>query len=165
MSETAMEEQERTYSGDTRKVRHLQFPYMRTRPNPVDPDGKPLLVGAVARQNDVLNVSDLTKYDLYRGEQAGSFYSDEELALPQPTAAEAGTDLAVMSSEELAEVIQGRNEKGSRLNVGETVALAGDNPDLAERLLEAETIATDDDPRDGVIEGLQRVIENANTGT
>jgi hypothetical protein len=46
-----------------------------------------------------------------------------------------------------------------RPTVNEVIELAGDDPQLASRLLEAENQATDNTPRKGVLEGLQTVAE------
>lgn len=47
-------------------------------------------------------------------------------------------------------------------NVSDTVAKAGEDPQLAADLLDAENAATGGDPRKGVVEGLTSIIEKAN---
>jgi hypothetical protein len=49
--------------------------------------------------------------------------------------------------------------RDERLNVSETVALAEGDPDRARYVLEAEKAATGQDPRKGVAEPLQKIID------
>jgi hypothetical protein len=123
--------------------------------------------------------------DLERGERLGAFFTDEEreaiedgsytgpeadllrrsAMLVSPDAAlvegdEGETiDVSEASADEIAEYIQ-----ANKLNVSQTVALAGDDADLAEKVLDAEGIVAANnsaDPRKGVDEGLQAVIDAA----
>ena len=61
-------------------------------------------------------------------------------------------DIAEASSEMIGAYI-----KEYKLTGPETVALAGDNPELAEKILEAEGIATDNSPRKNVTEPLEEL--------
>lgn len=62
-------------------------------------------------------------------------------------------DIAAMSVEDLAAYIE-----DNELNVGATVALAGDDPDLAEHVLSAEDTRSGGEPRKGVEDGLNKII-------
>lgn len=66
-------------------------------------------------------------------------------------------DLSDMDSAEIAEIIESRE-----LNVRDTVKLAGDDPALAEKVLDAEGIVASNkggEMRSGVDKGLQAVID------
>lgn len=66
-----------------------------------------------------------------------------------------GPDISSMSDDELSKFLEEREP-----NEGDTVAMAGDDPELAERLLSAESAATGGSPRKGVSERLQAIIDN-----
>lgn len=68
-------------------------------------------------------------------------------------------DAATASSEEVAEHI-----KANSLTVPETVALAGGNPDLAEKIIEAENMASENDPRAGVVGAMEKLSAGGNDG-
>jgi hypothetical protein len=51
-----------------------------------------------------------------------------------------------------------RGNDGKPLNASETVALAGDDPAQAQKVLEAEQLAQGDDGRSTVIEPLRKII-------
>lgn len=170
------EQEKRTYSGDTRKVKHLQFPFSQVGPHPTNPDAQ-VLRSRVALRDQVVPISAMTKYDLDRGEALGSFYSDEELARESAGfdaggGAESDEEFVVLGEAgeaELAEYIRSDNPTGKRLIIDETLALVNDDSvapdqrvDFAKRLLAAESIATDGDPRDGVVNGLNAIIEREN---
>jgi hypothetical protein len=62
-------------------------------------------------------------------------------------------DVVTASVDDLARWIE-----VERPNVNEVVQASGGDPNLAKKLLEAESQATDQDPRKGVLEGLTAVI-------
>jgi hypothetical protein len=62
-------------------------------------------------------------------------------------------DVTTASVDDLARWIE-----GEKPNVQDTVNASGGEPDLARKLLEAESQATDGEPRRGVLEGLTAVI-------
>lgn len=113
----------------------------------------------------------------YRGPSYDSLRSNATAALPLgPGAGVSGTDevndgelptpeqVKEMDSEEVAEVIQGSRTDGKKLNIDQTLALAGTDPDAAEKVLDAENLATENDPRDGVVKALERIMSDATTG-
>ena len=62
-----------------------------------------------------------------------------------------------MGEHELAEYISGSNPKGKALTANEVLELAASNPEMAKRLLEAENIATQGEPRSTVVAGLGKI--------
>lgn len=79
-------------------------------------------------------------------------------AVLDPDDAEAEADVITLdpagaSIDELAQWISEESP-----NVQETVNASGGEPEIAQKLLEAETQAKDGDPRDGVVKGLTAVI-------
>lgn len=86
--------------------------------------------------------------------------SEEQAALDRLRAASDGDDLPrsdapdVEDTAALSEFIA-----SERLNVAETVALAEDDPDRARCVLAAEESASGQDPRKGVADALQKIID------
>jgi hypothetical protein len=62
-------------------------------------------------------------------------------------------DVGSASDEEIADHIEKNN-----LNVPETIALAGGRKDYAEKVLDAEGLASNNDPRKGVLTALERLM-------
>lgn len=62
-------------------------------------------------------------------------------------------DVEKASDEEIAEYIEQNN-----LNVPETIALASGRKDLAEKVLDAEMLASNNDPRKGVLSALEKTM-------
>lgn len=100
---------------------------------------------------------------LAAGPMVPAFTPEEEAAragtsmeVPSPEIEEiAGNgefDAANASSEEIAEHI-----KSEGLTVPQTVDLAGGNADLAEKIIEAENMASENDPRAGVIGAMEKL--------
>jgi hypothetical protein len=160
--------------GDDRVVKHLRFPYTVAVPNPMMPDGESIIQEREALQNEKVTAEQIGLLNLERGDRLGSFYTDADLAarkrgqeIPEVQAAEAGAaelppgpDFSEMGEHEIAEYIE-----QNQLNVGDTVALAGDDPETAKRVLEAETILAEsrkDEPRKGVVDGLAAIVERSN---
>jgi hypothetical protein len=141
---------------DSRVVKFLMFPFMVESPNPTHSGGEPVLKERVGKQNEVISIEELGPLALERGERLGAFYTDAELAGATPEQIEAGEAEPVNFAEwgvpELTEYIE-KNQP----NIADTVAMAQEDPEAAGRVLEAETAATDGDPRSGVVKGLQKV--------
>jgi hypothetical protein len=145
--------------GDTRVVRALRFIYTTQSEDPV---GMKVLEPHEAMQGEEVTLDQIGLLAQMKGESSHAFYTDEERERLEetgnpdaPTQAESGGDLSSMGEYELAEYIKANN-----LTVNETVALAGGDKDLAHRLLQAENIATDGEPRKGVEAGLTSIIES-----
>jgi hypothetical protein len=150
--------------GDTRIVRDLMFAYTTSAE---DAAGFATIDTVDVTRGTELSVDDMGLLALAKGEKNHSFYTDDEREAlesgqnpdaPQSLAGE--SEVSEMGEYELAEYIKGNNPSGKQLTVDETIALAGDDKDLAHRLLQAENIATDGDPRKGVETGLTSVIES-----
>lgn len=125
-------------------IRIRGFTYYKQVENPTDPDHK-LTVAQFATRGQTLEVSDA---DFERGQEIDAFVTDGEDG-------DAPTDFAVVdaSDDELDEYLEENNP-----NVSETIALAGNDPESAQRLLESERRVTEGEPRQGVVDGLEKII-------
>jgi hypothetical protein len=89
----------------------------------------------------------------YRGQDAEILYNRRAGIRPQsqiePVEGE-GFQVGAMSAEELGDYI-----RENKLTVDQTVALAGDDLESIEKVLDAENIATDNAPRRGVEDRLE----------
>lgn len=112
------------------------LPYVPGTP----PMGDPRPAAQVAR--NVENIRAEMEAELSDDEDEAEIEEDEVL------------DPETASAEELAEWI-----KEDKPNVGEVLEAAGDDADIASKLLEAEGIATGGSPRRGVTDGLSAVIK------
>jgi hypothetical protein len=145
--------------GDDRVVRALRFIYTTQSEDPV---GMKVLEPREAMQGETVTLDQIGLLAQMKGESSHAFYTDDERERLEeggnpdaPAEGESGGDLASMGEYELAEYIKEHN-----LTVNETVALADGDKDLAHRLLQAENIATDGEPRKGVEAGLTSIIES-----
>ena len=92
-------------------------------------------------------------------------FSDEEAAnarvvmTPVADSGEARPEIDMVSAD--AETIASYIED-NKLNVADTVALAGGNSELAEKVYDAENLATDNEPRKGVTDGLDAIPTGGN---
>ena len=156
------------------------FTWFENVDSAVDPSVKDR-VERISHMGERVEIND--DWSLQRGEDLDAFFSDEEAQKivdgtykgpladllanqathgtgqtpPLVTAAEGEHgDAAGMSSEEMADYI-----KENKLNVSETVALAGDDEDSINKVLDAENIATNNDPRKGVVDHLEAKLAAA----
>jgi hypothetical protein len=146
-----------TGQGDTRVVKHILYAWLVERPPSVEGQ-PPQVVEKTAYEGQEVSVEELGPIALERGERLGAFYTDEEreqidTEAEELTTGEEAPAFSEMSEQELGDYIRQHN-----LNVTNTVAIAGSDPELAVRVLEAEEIATDGDPRAGVVSGLQKIV-------
>lgn len=153
-----------TYSGDTRVVKHLLFPYFVEEDSDTTP-GARVFAEHLAHRGDTVKTSEMRELDLKKGERLGSFFNDEELSALEKAGGVGQANLEAISSEfsaseagphEISEYIV-----ENQLNVDETVALSGGDAETAQRVMEAESIASGGDSRKGVIAGLEAVIARA----
>lgn len=162
-------------------IKHLMFTYFAPAPNRVQIGGDDVLVERIARLGEVVDIED--EVSLQRGEELGSFFTDEERKAVedgtyngedseavyravegvrpvnpiQPVEGE-GAQTEGMSTEDLGEYI-----RENRLNVEDTVALAKDgDEDSINKVYDAENIATDNDPRKGVTDALDKKLAALN---
>jgi hypothetical protein len=96
---------------------------------------------------------DLLDDDYVRLMNGGAVLDAEALEQAVQAAQENALDVRGASVEELAEWI-----KSEKPTVNEVVQSSEGSGDLARKLLEAESLATDEDPRKGVVDGLTQVI-------
>lgn len=161
-------------------IKHLLVTWFRNEESAVNPD-ETVRLEKINRIGDVVDIDDEPSYK--RLEELGSFFTDDERKAieegtyqgpgaaqvyaargdtsyaPRPMieAAEGeGRQVDNLDSEELAEYI-----KTNKLTVEQTVALAGDDADSINKVLDAENIATDNDPRRGVESALEAKLANA----
>jgi hypothetical protein len=170
-------------------IKFLLFTYGKEVDNPLYIKGgdqpETVLQEGLARLGETVDIT--RPYDLARGEELGAFFSDEDvkaieegtyrgpdapavaqarLAMAQTTIQPiegegASANIADMSTEEVAELI--KNEK---LNVNDTIALADENDvDSINKVLDAEVIATDSEPRVGVEKGLEAKLSAASANS
>lgn len=147
--------------GDARVVRNLIFTYVVAVPSP---DG----VGTVRHPREAARGTELTIEQmgliaLKKGEEAHAFYTSDELDMMESTGREtptpdAGTDISALGEQELAEWLA-FGKDGNAWSADEVLESVGEDKELAHRMLAAENIASDGDPRKGLTQGLTRIIE------
>lgn len=164
---------------DSRTVKHLMFTYHVIAPSPMIP-GEEVIMERTARQGDVIDLDELGTYYLHRGEALDAFFTDDELArynrgepiyalppgetadvLPggqgaiEPAEFEGTGVFAEMGSHEMVAYMEEHKPSIDQLS-----ELINNDPDAARRLLEAENIVTDEDPRVDVEKLVQKVIKD-----
>jgi len=151
--------------GDTRIVRHLRFLYTVGVEDPTT--SLTVIEPREAFPGDEVTIDQIGLIAQMKGESEHAFYTDAERELleagqnpDEPTPLGSGDEVSALGEYELAEYIKGSNPQGKELTVNETIALAGTDKDMAHRLLQAENIATDGEPRKGVEAGLTSIIES-----
>jgi hypothetical protein len=144
--------------GDDRIIKNLSFIYEVASE---DAAGNRVITGKEARHGETVTLEQMGLLGQMKGEGSGAFYTTEERERieagqnpDEPLSSGEGGDLSSMGEYELAEYIKSNN-----LTVNDTVALAGTDKDMAHRVLQAENIATDGEPRKGVEAGLTAIIE------
>jgi len=157
-------------------IKHRLFTWFEETEDPAAP-------GGVAKRERIANLGDeidlQDKVQLERGKRLGAFYTDAEAKAIKGGSykgADAGLVLAArgqapapgasnkadgehgglesMDAPQLAEYI-----KEHKLKVDETVALAGDDLESIQKVLDAENIATNNDARAGVVSKLEAKLE------
>jgi hypothetical protein len=142
------------------KIKILAFPYYEDDVDPVT--GNDVKLERMAYRNDEVELSDI---DLERAKRFEAFYADEdgepvlgEEASPE-TPPEGEVDLdnldaATASADQLAAWI-----KKSKPTVDEVVDEANEDPAIASKLIEAENLATGQQPRSTLIDRLQEIVD------
>jgi hypothetical protein len=148
---------------DERIVKVLGFTYAKKRESQYAP-GTFIVEHAFANRGDTIDFDSLDSIDKERADQHDVFYSKEEAkriqdGLPPTSAAGPDQEEIVLgpdsSVDDLAEWI-----KDDGPTVDEVLELA-DTPEMAQKLLEAENKATGNEPRVGLVKGLEQVIGQA----
>lgn len=142
-------------------IKHLQFWYTKT----IERAGNKVPVEQIAYQGDTVDITEAE--DLARGEDNGAFYTDAELAAfageapPEPDGTGGDVpmpaDFATATVDDIADWME-----DSRASIPQLLEIANENPDAANRILEAENKIQSGDPRKGLVEGLTAVVQKAN---
>lgn len=146
---------------DTRVIRDLQFSYTVET---TDAAGNSVIVSRLADRDAEVRVDQIGLLALKKGEDNHSFYTDDELDRKSRTGRETAapaedTDISSLGEVELAEWLQ-TGKGGKPFTMDEVLEAVGDDKDLAHRMLAAENIASDGDPRAGLEKGLTSIIES-----
>lgn len=144
--------------GDTRVVRNLQFSYLAAT---VGLDGNQVLTPIDLPRNSEVNVDQIGLLALQRGEKHHEFYTTKERdALEHPAASEEAVQAAITSGNisELGEYELAEWIKETEPTINDILDLVGDDKEFAHRMLQAENIATDGEPRKGLEAGLSGII-------
>lgn len=146
--------------GDTRCVRDVMFSYLVATK---DAAGNDILSSRDAPRGTYLRTDQIGLIKLKMGEENNSFYTTDQLEALEGTGSEtppvaADTDLTSLGEYELAQWLQ-TGKDGGAFTVDEVLEAVGNDKDLANRMLAAENIATQNDPRAGVEKGLTVIIE------
>jgi hypothetical protein len=140
-------------------IKILQFWYTADMPGP---GGTTVKAEQIASRGQTVDITD--DYDLQRGEEQDAFMSADELkafeteGTPYDLAtAEEPSDAAPFdwenaSPEDMADFMEDQS-----LNVNQVLEVAHAHPDKLDEILEAEGIVTEDSPRKGVVEGIERI--------
>jgi len=134
------------------KIRIGSHTYFREVPSRTK-GGDPVRKIAVARQGETITVDD-EEYE--RGQDLDAF-GDPEAEAAASASDPSSFNAALAGEDELVEYLR-ENEP----NVADTVALAGDDPDVALRVLRAEeSLAAEEgeEPREGVRKKLEKLAE------
>jgi hypothetical protein len=139
--------------GDTRKVKALSFRYFAETE---DASGNKMLHSVEVARDQEVTADQIGSIALAMGEREGLFYTDKELKGPSTSSADSGEafDPASAGEFELAEWL-----KNDKPTINEVLEVVNDDKDLAHRMLQAENIATEGDPRSGLEAGLTSIIE------
>lgn len=158
-------------------IKHRMFTWFEEADSPVHPGGTVLMerIPTFGQDVDITNPAYVE-----RGESLDAFYSDEQAdqiragkyngpdaallyqarhAGSTPPLFQARPDVqgelqvGDMDAVELAEYIV-----ANRLNVPSTIALAGDSEESINLVLDAENIASENDPRKGVVDALEKKL-------
>jgi hypothetical protein len=160
-------------------VKHKLFTY---RVPVLDAEGNPVIAKSKrnierakfrtvhAQRFQAINLDDIPEDELARGEELGAFFTEDELRVLR------GGAPAASNGSNGEESTEGTDEVPEELNfddhdslvlwiktqkptVDAVVAAAGDDPDNAEALLDAENEATGGQPRSSLVTRLKKIIE------
>lgn len=149
-------------NGTEVRIKILAFPYWEDGEDPVT--GEDRKIEKMAYRNEVVELSDR---DLERAKRFEAFFADEdgEPTLDLVSSAETppadtvdldNLDVQSAPPDVLAEWI-----KTKKPTIPEVVDEANEDPEVAARLLAAENLATGQQPRQGLAEKLQEIIDGA----
>lgn len=136
------------------KIKIRAFPYYTREQHPVT--GEDVHKEHLAYKDDEI---ELSERDYKRALEFDAIYTGNE---PDPDTVGADSVVADEESDDVREVAAWITE--SKPTIEETLDSAGGDPDRAELLLEAENLATGGQPRKGVVDGLQALIDDNGDG-
>lgn len=147
-------------------IRHGVFWYHVMEPQVINGEEKDVLTQRMAFRGETVNLT--RAVDIERGERHGAFMSEEEIKqlpkaaeLPPPPDGEAAgaPNLNELGDDEIVDWLMstGEFDGQKKPTADEVVAAVGDNPELADRVLEAEETASGGEPRKGITERLEKV--------
>jgi hypothetical protein len=147
--------------GDTRIVRDLLFSYLAATQ---DAGGNTVLTPVDVPRDTEVSIDQIGLLALEKGERHHSFYTDAELAAKQAGSTPGAVDVAALNPSEageyeLAEWLQ-TGKDGGPFTINEVLDTVGDDKEFAHRMLQAENIATNGNPRKGLEEGLGAIIRS-----
>jgi hypothetical protein len=134
-----------------RRVKHAMFSYQVEIPHPVNPEAPPVLIERMAYHGQTV---DLLPHDVTRGEAHDAFFTDAE---PQT-----GAGARYASQFDHSGLVAWM--KAEKPNIQTITGLANEDPDpkqAAQKLLAAEKEATGNDPRSGLVIGLEAIVAGA----
>lgn len=151
--------------GDTRVIRDLLFGYTVEQEDAV---GGRSIMATEASRGDEVTIEQIGMLALQKGEANHSFYTTREIeairnpAAMRDAASEVTWDnLSAQGEYELAEWLKTPDpESGKEPTINDILEAVGEDKELAHRMLQAENIATDGEPRKGLEEGLARIIRD-----
>lgn len=164
-----------------RIVKFRLITYFNEVDSPVDPNQR-VLTEKIAHLGEKVDIE--RDADLKRLDELGALYTDDEAKAIEDGSYN-GPDRAILfaarGSQQAAPSIEPADgEHGGtdqmdaatlgdfivehKLNVDQTVALAGDDPDSIQKVLDAENIATDNEPRKGVLDRLEAKLAAVTSG-
>lgn len=126
-----------------RTVKIRAFHYNEKVPHPTNPDKEIIKRTRVNRGE----TADFPDEAITEGEAMGAFVTEED------EKESAALDFSVAGADELAEWIEKEHP-----TVQEVLDATNGSPEVAQRMLEAENIATGNDPRSTLVEGLAEVV-------
>jgi hypothetical protein len=148
-----------------RTIKHLLFTYYEETEDPRT--GNTVRVEREAAQGTTV---ELDPWDIERGERFGSFFTEEELkrreAAPEEEGGVEAVSLAELDTEEKRDWLKAEGEfEGEEVpTVNEVLDAVHAEPAEAEDVLEAENLATGNQPRKGVVEGLTKIAQDRDAG-
>jgi hypothetical protein len=144
-------------------IKHAQFLYYTEREytDPLSGEKKTRLSRHIALRNQSVDIP--RDEDLERGEAVGAFMTAADETTADEVAEDEATSEPPLDSSELD--FSNQDElvaylKENKPTVVATVALAENDPEQAEALMEAEEIASGGQPRAGVMSGLQKILDS-----
>lgn len=150
--------------GNRRKVKHAQYSYYVETQTTDMRTGKTRnrLSRRIARSGEWVEIP--RDEDVEAGEAAGAFYTDAELSPPVADDGEEDQELAdddIEGDIDIPDLVAWiRGEQGDKPNAPDVVGRAGSNPEMARALIEAENVASGNDPRRSVVEPLEKIAES-----